>query len=89
VYGDWLGAPGAPTILFYGHYDVQPVDPLELWESPPSRRRCVTARSTREDSADDKGRSSCTSSGRSASETERRLPVNIKFILEGKKRSAA
>jgi len=34
VYGDWLHAEGAPTILFYGHYDVR-VDPLELWESPP------------------------------------------------------
>ncbi len=55
VYGDWLGAAGAPTILFYGHYDVQPVDPLELWESPPFEATIRDGEIYARGSADDKG----------------------------------
>ena len=55
VYGDWLHAEGAPTILVYGHYDVQPVDPLDLWTSPPFEPVVVDGRMLARGAADDKG----------------------------------
>jgi acetylornithine deacetylase/succinyl-diaminopimelate desuccinylase-like protein len=84
VYGDWLGAPGAPTILFYGHYDVQPVDPLDLWESPPFEATIRDGEIYARGSADDKGQVFMHFKAVEAHLKQNgRLPVNIKFILEG------
>ena len=84
VYGDWLGAPGAPTILFYGHYDVQPVDPLELWESPPFEATIRDGEIYARGSADDKGQVFMHFKAVEAHLKQNgKLPVNIKFILEG------
>ena len=84
VYGDWLGAPGAPTILFYGHYDVQPVDPLELWTSPPFEATIRDGEIYARGSADDKGQVFMHFKAVEAHLKQHgRLPVNIKFMLEG------
>src|SRR5260221_6942275 len=84
VYGDWLEAAGAPTILFYGHYDVQPVDPLELWESPPFEATIRDGEIFARGSADDKGQVFMHFKAVEAHLKQNgRLPVNIKFILEG------
>src|SRR3954464_11610115 len=84
VYGDWLGAEGAPTILFYGHYDVQPVDPLDLWESPPFEATVLDGEIYARGSADDKGQGFMHLKAVEAHlKQPGRLPVNMKFILEG------
>jgi len=84
VYGDWLGAPGAPTILFYGHYDVQPVDPVELWESPPFTATIRDGEIYARGSADDKGQVFMHFKAIEAHMKKAgRLPVNMKIILEG------
>jgi acetylornithine deacetylase/succinyl-diaminopimelate desuccinylase-like protein len=84
VYGEWLGAEGAPTILFYGHYDVQPVDPLELWESPPFEATVRDGELYARGSADDKGQVFMHFKAIEAHLNRNgRLPVNMKIILEG------
>jgi len=84
VYGDWLGAEGAPTILFYGHYDVQPVDPVELWESPPFEATVRDGEIYARGSADDKGQVFMHFKAIEAHLKQNgRLPCNIKVILEG------
>ena len=84
VYGDWLGAPGTPTILFCGHYDVQPVDPLNLWDSPPFEATVRDGEIYARGAADDKGQIFMHLKAiESHIRQNGRLPVNIKVIFEG------
>ncbi|HEY0783770.1 MAG TPA: dipeptidase [Thermoanaerobaculia bacterium] len=84
VYGEWLGAPGKPTVLFYGHYDVQPADPLDLWRNPPFEPTVVGDNLYARGATDDKGQSYAHLKGVAATLKERgALPVNVKFIVEG------
>jgi len=84
VYGEWLGAPGAPTILFYGHYDVQPVDPLDKWVSPPFEATVRDGEIYARGSADDKGQIFMHFKAVEAWLREAgTLPVNIKVFIEG------
>jgi acetylornithine deacetylase/succinyl-diaminopimelate desuccinylase-like protein len=84
VYGEWLGAEGAPTILFYGHYDVQPVDPLNLWTSPPFDATIRDGEIYARGSADDKGQVFMHFKAVEAHIKQNgRLPVNMKFLIEG------
>src|SRR5258706_2742958 len=84
VYGDWMGAPGKPTVLYYGHYDVQPVDPLNLWTTPPFEATVRDGEIYARGSADDKGQVFMHFNAVEPHiKQSGRLPVNIKFILEG------
>jgi acetylornithine deacetylase/succinyl-diaminopimelate desuccinylase-like protein len=84
VYGEWLGAEGAPTILFYGHYDVQPVDPVNLWTSPPFEATVRDGEIYARGSADDKGQVFMHFKAVEAHMKQHgRLPVNMKFLIEG------
>ncbi len=84
VYGHWLEAAGKPTLLLYGHYDVQPPDPLEEWTTPPFeptiRGDDIFARGA----SDDKGQTYILIKAvESLLEERGALPVNVKFLIEG------
>lgn len=88
VYGEWMGAPGKLTLLFYGHYDVQPADPLELWRNPPFEPTIEGDHLVARGATDDKGQSFAHLKAVAALLAERgRLPVNVKFIVEGEEES--
>lgn len=84
VYGEWLGAPGMPTVLYYGHYDVQPVDPLNLWHSGPFEPVIKDGYIYARGSSDDKGQVFMNfKSVEAHMKINGKLPVNVKYIIEG------
>jgi acetylornithine deacetylase/succinyl-diaminopimelate desuccinylase-like protein len=90
VYGDWLHAEGAPTVLVYGHYDVQPVDPLDLWSRPPFEPVVADGRVYARGAADDKGQVHLHLwAARALLETHDRLPLNLRFVFEGEEESGS
>ena len=85
VYGEWLGAGAdAPTVLVYGHYDVQPVDPLDLWDTPPFEPEVRDGAIFARGASDDKGQAFIhVKAVESILAANGSLPVNVKLILEG------
>jgi acetylornithine deacetylase/succinyl-diaminopimelate desuccinylase-like protein len=84
VYADWLEAPGKPTVLIYGHYDVQPPEPLELWTSPPFQATVRGDDLYARGASDDKGQTFIHLKVVEAFlKTQGALPVNVKFLIEG------
>lgn len=84
LYAEWMKAPGQPTLLLYGHYDVQPEDPIEPWETPPFKLTLKNGNLYGRGATDNKGQFFVHLKAlESRLQTEGKLPVNVKFILEG------
>ena len=90
VYADWLHAPGKPTLLFYGHYDVQPPEPLDLWHSPPFELTLRDGDLYARGVVDDKGQVFIHLKALEAFfKNSGRLPVNVKFMIEGEEETGS
>ena len=84
VYGEWLAHENQPTVLIYGHYDVQPVDPLAEWVSDPFEPRIADGNIYARGAVDDKGQVMLVIAALDAwVKTQGKLPVNVKVLLEG------
>lgn len=84
VYGEWLKAANKPTLLIYGHYDVQPVDPVELWESPPFEPTVRDGNLYCRGASDDKGQTMLVFKAlESLMAVNGTLPINVKVLIEG------
>jgi acetylornithine deacetylase/succinyl-diaminopimelate desuccinylase-like protein len=83
VYGDKIFDPSLPTVLVYGHYDVQPADPYELWDSPPFEPVVKDGNIYARGSADDKGQMYMHVKAFEAMLKNNSLPCNVKFMIEG------
>jgi len=84
AYGEWLGAPGAPTVLIYGHHDVQPEDPRGLWKSPPFEGTVRNGKLYGRGAVDDKGQVLMHLAALEAHlRTRGELPLNVKVLVEG------
>ncbi len=90
VYAEWLGAPGAPTMLLYGHYDVQPPDPLDLWKTPPFEPVVRDGKLYARGACDDKGQVYMHCAAIAAHlAVNGRLPINVKMMIEGEEESGS
>ncbi|MFZ4656171.1 MAG: dipeptidase [Caldilineaceae bacterium] len=84
VYAEWRGAPGKPTVLIYGHYDVQPADPLHEWRTPPFTPTVRNGYLYGRGASDNKGQLFCHVKALEAYlQTSGRLPVNVICLFEG------
>ncbi|MEM1137230.1 MAG: dipeptidase [Bacteroidota bacterium] len=89
VYADKIIDPKLPTVLVYGHYDVQPADPLELWKSPPFEPEIRDGKIYARGACDDKGQTYMHVKAFEAMMQADNLPCNIKFMLEGEEESGS
>jgi acetylornithine deacetylase/succinyl-diaminopimelate desuccinylase-like protein len=90
VYADWLHAPGAPTVLVYAHYDVQPVDPVSEWRHPPFEPTVDDGRILARGASDDKSSVGILlQAAEAVLATRGRLPINVRFVFEGEEETTS